>query len=408
MRRRLLAPDRLAALFPVAVMACVVSACLTTWWLYGTEMIDLQVYRAGASALLHGHAMYQARPRGSFLVFTYPPFAAMVLAPLAILPNLGAQIVLTALSAAALLAVAATGVRVATPAWPRRSQWTVALAVCAAAPLLEPVRDTIRSGQVNLLLMALVVIDICGPRPSRSRGLLVGLATAVKITPGIFILYLFATRRIREGVTATLATGAATAVAFLIAPSASWQYWTNLVFDDRRVGRAAFVWNQSLRGALARLAGSPERAFLCWVVVAGVVLFAGLAAAAAMARSGDELFGLGLAALTGLLISPISWHHHWVWALPLGLALWRRRLSLGRPARLAIAAVWTMTFCVASLWWWSHPGPIDYRLGGHQLVANSYVIAGLALVAAVWVELGLASHRRPEASPGVARALAAP
>jgi alpha-1,2-mannosyltransferase len=363
-----------AALFVFSVVA-------TGAWLSGTWMIDLQVYRAGGDALLHGRNLYLAHPDGSFLQFTYPPFAAIVFGALAVLPNLVAQLAITALSAAALLIVAILAVQTLKPAWPRRLVWTVALAISAAAPLLEPVRDTLWFGQVNLVLMALVMVDIIGRRDAKHGGVLVGVATAIKLTPAIFILYLLATRRVRAALTAAVTASALTVVAFALAPAASWRYWTNVIFDDRRVGDVRFVWDQSLRGAITRAFGSGTGTELLWLIVAALVLAAGLAVAVRVRSGGDELLGLGIAAVTGLLVSPISWDHHWVWALPVAVSLWWRQAQRGTRSGLALSAAWTATFGAVSLWWWARPGPRDLRMGWTGVLADSYVLLGVALVA---------------------------
>ena len=342
-----------------AVAALAASAVFMAWWLHWFDLVDLEVYRSGATAFLHGRDIYTAHPRVIPLPFTYPPFASIVFVPLGVLPDVAARVAMSLLSGAALVFAALAALRLAAPGWPARSRWTVALAIAAATPLIEPIRDTFRLGQVNLVLMALVLADLAaivasartgGPR--LPRGVLIGLATAVKLTPGIFILYLLAVRRTREALTAMASAAAATVVAALLMPSESAHFWRHLVFDDRRIGSAGSVWNQSLRGAVARLSGSPDRGHLLWLVLALLVAVAGLALAAHLSGPGSgsgaaseaasgsgggrPLLGLGVAALTGLLVSPISWNHHWVWFLPLAIAL-----AAGRWRRAAASTAWS-------------------------------------------------------------------
>jgi alpha-1,2-mannosyltransferase len=381
--------DPIGRWWPWALMAWVASGLFMAWWLHWFSLIDLKVYRAGASAFLHGRDVYLAHPRGSGLLFTYPPFAAIVFAPLAVLPDVGARVAMTLASAAALLFAALTLVRLAGPNWSARSRWTAALAIGAATPLFEPLRDTFRLGQINLVLMALVLADLAGgdgaegTRSRRSRGVLIGLATAIKLTPAIFILYLLTTRRVREAVVAIGTACVAVGAAAVVMPSASIRYWTRLVFDDRRVGNSGSVWNQSVRGALDRLAGS-SHAHLLWLGVAAALLVLGLALAAWFHRSGDELMGVGLAGLTGLLISPISWNHHWVWALPVAIGLWRRWAVTRAPQLLGMAVGWLAVFGLASISWWTFAGPNAFVPGTlHQVEAGCYVIAALALLAVV-------------------------
>jgi alpha-1,2-mannosyltransferase len=179
-------------------------------------------------------------------------------------------------------------------------------------------------------------------------------------------------------------TAAATLVAFAIVPSASVRYWTRLVFDVKRIGSPGNVWNQSLHGALARLTGSPDQAHLVWLVMAAALGVAGMILAVRCHDEGDELLAVGIAALTGLLVSPISWNHHWVWALPAAIGLWRRAARHRRPGAIGVATAWTAVFGVASMSWWTFTGRDDYRLGGIQNIeAACYVLAALTLFALV-------------------------
>jgi alpha-1,2-mannosyltransferase len=392
-----------------AVAAVAASAVFMAWWLHWFDLVDLEVYRAGAAALVHGRDVYLARPRVIPLPFTYPPFAALAFVPLSVLPDLVARFAMSLVSGAALVFAALACLRLAAPRWPARARWTVALGAAAATPLIEPIRDTFRLGQVNLVLMALVLADLVailstdrsdkaegtdrtdgayraasdlGAPPRRCPlplGVLIGLATAVKLTPGIFILYLLVIRRTREAVTAMAAAVAATLGAWLLMPSESAHYWFHLVFDDRRIGSPGTVWNQSLRGALARLTGSPDRAHFVWLALALVVMVVGLGLAARLTTTGDPLLGLGVAALTGLLVSPISWNHHWVWFLPLALGLGRRAVVTGRASDWWVAGGWVATFCLASISWWPFAFQDDYHLGAlYSVAADCYVLAAMA------------------------------
>jgi alpha-1,2-mannosyltransferase len=379
------------------------------WWLHWFDLVDLAVYRAGASAFLHGRDVYSARPKVLPLPFTYPPFAAMAFVPLSAVPDIAARIVMSLLSGAAVTYAVVATLRLAVPRWPRRAQWTVALFVAAATPLVEPFRDTFRLGQVNLVLMALVLADlvaITGAPAGESdagarrggrlpRGVLIGLATAVKLTPGIFILYLLVIRRTKEAITAALTAAGATALAWIAMPAESAHYWGHLVLDDRRIGSAGNVWNQSIRGALARASGSPDKAHLLWLLLALVALVAGMALAARLHAAGEPLLGIGVAAVTGLLVSPISWNHHWVWALPLGVGLWRRALVTRKgpaPADRWLAAGWTATFCLGSLSWWHFATQDNYRLGGiDTIAADCYVLAAIVALALVGWTIGRVS-----------------
>jgi alpha-1,2-mannosyltransferase len=389
--------DRLGRRLGLAVAAVVASGLFMAWWLHWFDLVDLEVYRAGALALLHGRDIYQARPPGSNLPFTYPPLAALVFVPLGVLPDVVARVAISLASASALVVATLAALRLAGPDWPRRSRWTVALAVLAATPLFEPLRDTFRLGQINLVLMAMVMTDLASvatapdtaqrrdaQRTPRWSGVLVGLATAIKLTPAVFIVFLLVTRRTRQAAVAATTAATATLVAFAVMPSASVHYWTRLVFDIKRIGNPGNVWNQSIRGVLARLTGSADQAHLVWLAAAVVALVAGLVLAVRYHHAGDELLAVGIAALTGLLVSPISWNHHWVWALPAAVGLWRRAGLHRRVGAIGAATAWTAVFAVASMSWWTFTGRDDYRLGGIQNIeAACYVLAGLTLFALV-------------------------
>lgn len=403
---------------PWAVGTATVGAVFMAYWLHWFGLVDLEVYRAGAMAFLHGRDIYLAHPRLVPLPFTYPPFAAVFFVPVGVLPDWLARGAISLLSGGALVFSVVASLRLAAPSWSFRARATVGLAVAGATPLIEPVRDTFRLGQVNLLLMALVLADLvailsaggggadrggadrdgtlqqlataasaavaCPHAVRRPRwlppGVLIGLATAVKLTPGIFILYLFVVRRTREALIAMGAAVAATLAAAVLMPSESAHYWRHLVFDDRRIGSPGNVWNQSLRGALARLSGSPDGAHLLWLAVAVAVVVAGLALAVEVHRGGEALLGLGLAALTGLLVSPISWNHHWVWSIPLAIGLVRRAAVTGRRRDRWLAVGWVATFCVASMSWWPFTHQDNYQLGLLWTVAaDAYVLAALVV-----------------------------
>lgn len=391
-----------------AVAAVVISGAFMAWWLHWFDLVDLEVYRAGASAFLHGRDVYQARPRVIPLPFTYPPFAAVAFAPLSVVPDLAARVLMSLVSAAALVYAVVACLRLAAPRWPARARLTVALFVAATTPLVEPFRDTFRLGQVNLVLMALVLADLVrvteggardlwGAHPTNREhpprrlppGVLLGLATAVKLTPGIFILYLVATRRPRAAVTAMASAAGATLFAWILMPAESAHYWGHLVFDDRRIGSAGNVWNQSIRGAVARLSGSPERGHLLWLVLALAALTAGMLLAARLEAAGDALPAVGMAAITGLLVSPISWNHHWVWALPLAIGLWGRAVVAGGRGNWLLAGAWSATFCVASISWWPFAHHDDYRLGAlNAISAECYVLAAVVVAALVAGTMG--------------------
>lgn len=279
-------------------------------------MIDLQIYRWAGLVVVHSGDLYGSHFSHYNLPFTYPPTAALIFAAVSAVPLTALKWLITIGSVASL-----TGTIWLT--WGmlgyRRSadRLGATLAVAGIALWLGPVRQTIGLGQVNLILMLILMADLSRPDSARLKGAGVGLAAGFKLTPLIFIPYLLLTRRFRAaGV--SLATFALTiAGSLILLPGMSRHFWfTGLFLNSSRTGNRAYVGNQSLNGTLERLLGSASAAYPYWLAISAVVGVIGLALAALAARRGRELTGILTCALTGLLISPVSWAHHWVWAAP--------------------------------------------------------------------------------------------
>ncbi|WP_460603289.1 glycosyltransferase 87 family protein [Jatrophihabitans fulvus] len=263
---------------------------------------DVGVYRAGGRAVFGGD-LYGLRVGG--FGFTYPPFAAALFAPLARLTVPAMFAALTAVSALALAVV----LRRSVPAG-CGSGWATALRIAPWA-LAQPVVATLQWGQVNLLLAAVVMHDLL----VRRSGVLVGLAAAVKLTPAVFVVYLLLCGRTREARTATVTFVAATGAGVLVAPSASWRYWTHDVVAGTGFGGVDHTANQSVRGLAERLLGHGTGVAV-WIALAGPVLTAGVLLARRVARAGGEIAAVGVVGLTACLVSPVAWNHHWVWFVP--------------------------------------------------------------------------------------------
>lgn len=239
--------------------------------------LDLDVYRLGARAWLSGRQVYGQLPSvqsGLDLGFTYPPISAVAMVPLAVVPARIAGIIMTGLTIGLLLAVIALFLRTAGLVPDYRAGWRWAAAVSPLAVLIEPVRTTLAFGQINVVLMALVAFDCLLPRTRWPRGVLVGVAAALKLTPAVFVLYFVATRQYRAAGRAVLSLAAVTGIGFLLAPGDSVRYWTQTVFQTGRVGSQSFFDNQSLTGMLSRAGLSGHAFTLAWL--AGCALVAGL------------------------------------------------------------------------------------------------------------------------------------
>ena len=279
---------------------------------------DVAIYRLGARAAVSSGAVYSFQHQGHG--FSYPPFAALVLAPLAWLPNAAMWGVLVLAGIGALAVVLALSM-------PRalRDVRRLEGGACRAVAVLiisEPVVTTLRFGQIDLLLAALVMADVLVLR----RGVLVGLATAVKLTPGLFIVFLLVRGRYREAVGAVATFGAATLWGFAVLPRTSARYWTHNALAGTGVGSFTTVGNQSVHGVLGRMLGADAGTAL-WLVLAVPMTGCGLQLARRAADAGCDVLAVATTGVTACIVSPVSWPHHWVWFVPLLCGL--RRLGAG-------------------------------------------------------------------------------
>ncbi|MDQ2756728.1 MAG: glycosyltransferase 87 family protein, partial [Actinomycetota bacterium] len=285
----------------------------------GGRAIDLEVYRTGGAVWRAGLPLYgDGYPYGLgvYLPFTYPPLAALLLGLTSFLPS---PVAVAVLSAASLLALGAASylaghqVRLTRPWAEVPLSVTVVLATLALA--LQPVRSTLFFGQVNLVLMAMVTADVLLRHPRWPRGLLIGVAAAVKLTPLAFLLVLLCRRQWRAGATAVVTFVAAQALGALLLPADSRAYWLGGVLTaPGRIGAADTASNLSLRGVLTR--AWPDAPVLVWLALVAVTGVLAVAATRRRAQRGDDLGALLSTAAGGLLVSPVSWTHHWVWVVP--------------------------------------------------------------------------------------------
>ena len=371
-------------------------------WLAATRngFFDSKVYYGAVQYWFRdGGMVYDwMRPRTPY-GFTYPPFAGLMMAPMAFLPF---PMVVTLATVGTVLSTALvvwwlTGSMVRRAGWP--AWFALAVAVCLAVAF-EPVRETITFGQVNTLLLALVVGDVLHgvARGTRWAGVGIGLATAFKLTPGVFIVYLLVTGRWRAALTAMGSATAATLVAGAIFPDESREFWTSALWDTDRVGVLSYLSNQSLRGLVARLPVD-DVASTVWLVL--VLLSVGwwVRRVRAAVAAGDETAGLAFTGVLGCLISPVTWVHHCVWLLPALIRCLDAGLSAARgtrerrPLYLAVAAYLVMTSRLT--WLWEHrPRPPLELIG-----SNLYVWFSLALMALTPIVPGGSPTGTPHLEP---------
>ncbi len=371
----------LAVLAWVAALAAVeplVRGYLTS--LPDQRMVDLNVYRAGGLAVLRGQPLYSVvTPPPQLLPFTYPPAAALFAAPLALLSWPAAQLAWVPVIYLPLAVLAGYAFAPLLRRIPAPEARAAALAVVfAACAYLFPMRDEMRFGQVDTVLLAMAVADCAVRAPRWPRGALVGLATAIKLVPGVFIVYLWLSGRRRAAVTAAIAAVAWTLGAWLLLPDDSVTYWTSAIFQSGRLGSNAGTSNQSLRGIVLRefLPGQAPGAL--WAAVAVVAAVAGFAVVRRLALASRELEAIAVTALLWVLLSPVSWIHHFVVVIVAIGAI----LADGRsPRRVAIAAVTAIFFALTIPWWGqsllSQPGVPALAA---RVVQDAFGIAAVVLV----------------------------
>jgi len=305
------------------MMGCYCAFILTHPLNRWMDPVDLNVYRLGgevAAQLAPGYRPALAVPLydwpGYGLKFTYTPFAAIVFTVLA-LPSWGVLQILSlvanilALVAAIWATLGGLGYRAGL------ARLGGAMLLAAALFWTAPVQRTLYLGQVELLLMALIMWDLCQPDRRWWKGAGIGIAAGIKLVPLIFIPYLLLTRRYRQAGAAAGTFAATVLVGAVVLPADSRAWWLDGLFlQGSRTGFVGWEGNQSLQGIITRLSGSIAAGQPIWLVAAVLTLIAGLASAAALERAGHAVVGVLTCALTGLLVSPISWDHHWVWIVP--------------------------------------------------------------------------------------------
>jgi hypothetical protein len=350
---------------------------------------DLNIYLWGGRAVLHGLRLYRVQVQANW--YTYPPFAAALLTPLTALPSVVVGLAWELGSFAALAWGCVLTLRLAG----YRPDRMVVLAMLAGAFVLEPMYHTFYLGQVNIFLFTLVLIDVWRVSQGRTAGIGVGISAAIKLVPGFFVLFFLVTKRWKDALVASLTFVACALIGYLVDPSASRLYWTKLFYDTKRVS-VPYISNQSVYSGIIRILGGVSHGGP-WLDVLSVILgAAGLTLAATLVRRDDWLAATAVTGVTGLLISPIAWTHHWVWALPALVVVMRG----GKAARIA-AAFGYVLFVLAPNWFTPHTHE-DGQFGFHgvvTLIANCFTVAGLLFLGYVAVCTYLQRHPGRGAGP---------
>jgi alpha-1,2-mannosyltransferase len=395
------------------------------------DPVDLKVYTDGGRIVRHLAPWYRAYRRAPLydwpgyenLKFTYPPFAAitftvLTLASFVTVVKISVVVNIVALVGTIWMTFGGLGYR--------RGLVRLGATLLLAAPLLwtEPVQRVLYLGQIEIVLMALVIWDQVQPDRRWWKGAGIGIAAGIKLVPLVFIPYLLLTRRYRQAAVATGTFVLTILVGFAFLPADSRKWWFGGLFlQGGRTGFVGWEGNQSLQAIITRLTGSVAGAQPIWLVAALAAGIVGIVCAAILDRAGHRMVGLLTCALTGLLVSPISWDHHWVWIVPgtvaaVVYAVRARRLAV-RLAGAGLAAGIMLVFGAwpGSLWGnpddlgtfskgliWAPPNTnpetyyrlgdrpwyIEYHWRGLQLLTgNLYILAGIGLfVLLVMLALG--------------------
>jgi alpha-1,2-mannosyltransferase len=438
----------LALLFVVVAVAP-----LVLQWLGNVgdqRLVDLDVYRTGGEAVLEGRPVYDfLTPAPQLLPFTYPPIAALLATPLAAMSWPAAQWVWTILIFVTLAVSVGFGFRAVlgrlrrpvpvdgspvpssgaehTGREDRRAEraghedpdpdragsltapnrarglWLpMAFAfLMVACTYLMPIRDQVRFGQVDILLVALCLADCVARRPVWPRGMLIGLATAVKLTPGVFLIYLLIAgfgpgakeEHRRTFFMAAFTAALLTLLPFLVIPDDASEFWFHALLDPERLGANAATTNQSLRGMLIRLYLPDWLTSLLWLALVAVIAWYGFRYARRALLDGHRVTGVALVGLMAVLLSPVAWIHHLAWVVVVLGALFGSGLD---PVRVRVAAgVWL--YYVLPIPWWgvtikAAEIPVLSPVLG-KIVQNGFGLGALVLV---WL-LGVWLPRRREA-----------
>lgn len=358
------------------------------FWPLDQWQVDVEVYRQAGQSILVGRPVYAAMTESpQLLPSTYPPFAAILAMPLALLPFGAIGWIWTALQIAATTGIVwYAGYRLIHRASARVPLLLAALTV----PMLwlHPVSDGIRFGQVNAFIVLACLMDLRMPRPRLLRGIpegvLVGLATAIKLTPGVFVVHYLVTRRWRMAATAVGSAAVVTVLAWFVLPEDSFAFWGGALSDPARLGPNGGTSNQSIRGLLMRVGPSGAAGTLLWLVLAGVVAVLGFWLSRRMYLLGDSIGEVAVVGLVANLVSPVSWIHHFHWIVVAVFALLGPDPLRDR-RRLVAGLVMTGWFLCRLPWWgvsWLAHGVHPLLFG--RVLQNSDTYAAVVTLVLLW------------------------
>ena len=389
----------MAAVLVFAAAAIPVLRYLVFWPLDQWQ-VDVEVYRQAGVSILSGRPVYSAMTEApQLLPFTYPPFAALLAIPLALVPFGAVGWLWT-------LAQVIANVAIVWYAGWRLIHRTGTLAPITLALLtapmlwLHPVSDGIRFGQVNAFMVLACLMDLRQPRPGLLRrvppGVLVGLSMSIKLTPGVFVVHYLVNRRWREAATAVGTAVAVTLGAWVLLPGASFAFWGGALQDPARLGPNAGTSNQSIRGFLLRVGPQGLPGTVVWLVCVAVVGFVGFQLARRAYRAGDSVSEVAVVGLMAVLLSPVAWIHHLHWMVVVVLAVLGAEPLRDRRRIVAAAAITGFFLCRLPWWgisWLNHP---EWPPWIGRVLQNADTFGCLGALALLWWALHL---REPQGVP---------
>ncbi|GAB3872735.1 glycosyltransferase family protein [Dactylosporangium cerinum] len=328
--------------------------------------------------------------------FTYPPFAMVLFRPLSLLPEATLGLLWLAMTCVAVIAIARTVTRrsgspldhqpadAPTPWFRTPVGARVLVAVVASALLVSaPVQSNLRFGQVSIFIVLLALVDAGQVIPARFRGILVGVAAAIKLTPLLFVVYFLVARRYKDAARAGAAFVACAGIAAVFMPGASVRYWGGTIFQTSRIGDLASLGNQSVHGMLLRVGLDPGTLPVVWAALIAAICGAALLRARQLHLHGEPVRAAVLVGCATVAASPVSWTHHQVWTVLAAMLLVAAEGAWRRVAGVALLVVMTVSLGVALRGVAVYPGWQFMLENARSLGLVAVCVAGFGGVAAV-------------------------
>ncbi|MFW0182978.1 glycosyltransferase 87 family protein [Rothia sp. CCM 9417] len=324
------------------------------------HFFDLQVYYGGVAHWLETGRLYDwALPPEEVYGFTYPPFAALVFTPFVLLTNAQTAgpifLICNVAALVSLVYLSCRGMGVS-----KRPALAAGLWLTPLLLKFFPISFNMELGQINLFLVLLILTDVIYLKNTRWHGILIAITACIKLTPAVFGLLFLATRDWKS-LARFVGTGLASIVlSFAVDFEIAREYFTEKIFESGRVGSITGALNYNLLGTWAMLFPTGIAAVL-FVISAVSALVLSYLAALSLARRGQYLGAASAVAALGLLLSPISWTHHWVWFVTFIIFATLYGLARRQSSYLYLAATGTLLFSMPFAVWFG-----GYNWGGNE------------------------------------------